>query len=61
MDTEGKFLYVGHNNGKVVSYHYSSGAYNKKYDLHKSAVRSLCVSKHGGLLVTGSDDRTAKV
>ena len=61
VDVKGSFAYVGYHDGSVSCFDYSSGNIVKQLSLHSSAVKSLCLSKDGEYLVTGSEDRTAKV
>ena len=61
MDSQGKAAYVGFNSGKVVSFSYLSGEIDQRFEVHKAAVRSICMSTDDRCVVTASDDRTAKV
>eukprot|EP00794_Sanderia_malayensis_P012166 gene12166-13421_t len=61
VDQKGVAAYVGYHDGSVICFDYASRTAIKKLALHKSAVRSICLSKCERYLLTASDDRTAKV
>ncbi len=61
VNQAGTVAYVGYHDGSVTCFDYNTGKVIKKLPLHKSAIRSIALSKDNNYLLTGSDDRLAKV